>query len=63
MRTRINSNRHSLVADFIIILILLVLGGLALRACLRKKKGGDCCSGGCRNCHGHCHQQNKHPRP
>ena len=51
------------MADFIIILILLVLGGLALRTCLKKKKGGDCGSGGCGNCHGHCHQQNKHPRP
>ena len=51
------------MADFIIILILLVLGGLALRSCLRKKKGEDCCSGGCGSCHGHCHQQNKRPRP
>ena len=51
------------MADFIIILILLVLGGLALRSCLRKKKGEDCCSGGCGSCHGHCAQQNKRPRP
>jgi hypothetical protein len=51
------------MADFIIILILLVLGGLTLRSCLRKKKGGDRCSGGCGNCHGLCHQQNKRPRP
>lgn len=50
------------MADLIIILILLVLGGIALRSCL-KKKGGDGCSGGCGNCHGHCHQQNKRPRP
>ncbi len=49
------------MADFIIILILLVLGGLALRSCM-KKKDGDCCSRGCGNCHGHCHQQNKRPR-
>ena len=42
------------MADFIIILILLLLGGLALRSCLRKKKGGAGCPGSCGTCHGHC---------
>ena len=47
------------MADFIIILILLALAALALRSCLRKKRCGNGCSGGCGACSGKCHQQDK----
>ncbi len=44
--------------DLIVILILLVLGGIALCSCLRKKKrgcGGDCGGcGSCSDCGGSC---------
>jgi hypothetical protein len=46
------------MADFIIILVLLVLAGLALRTCLRKKSCGSGCSGGCGTCSGNCHRHN-----
>ena len=42
------------MADFIIILVLLVLAGLALRSCLRKKS----CGSGCGTCSGNCHRHN-----
>ena len=45
------------MADAIIIAILIICGLLALRACLRKKrgKGGSCCRGNC-GCCGGCGQ-------
>ena len=48
------------MADLIIILVLVVLGVLALRSCLRDRKNGGC-SGGCGSCGGHCHKHDKHP--
>ena len=50
------------MADALIILVLLLLGSLALRSCLKKKKEGSC-SGGCGHCTGNCtgrNPQNKH---
>ena len=44
------------MADFIIILVLVALAGLALRSCLRGKKPGNC-SGNCSGCGCSCHQK------
>lgn len=48
------------MADFIIILVLLLAGGLALRSCLRKKDGKGC-AGGCSGCSGNCNKRPKQP--
>ena len=48
------------MADLIIILVLVALGALALRSCLRGRKSGSC-SGGCGGCSGHCHKHDKRP--
>lgn len=47
------------MADFIIILVLLLAGGLALRSCLRKKENGNSCTSGCCGCSGNCHKRHK----
>ena len=44
------------MADFIIILVLVGLAALALRSCLRGKKGGDC-PGNCGRCGCNCHRK------
>ena len=41
------------MADALIILILVIAAGLALRSCLRKSKNGRC-PGGCSDCSGNC---------
>ena len=47
------------MADFIIILVLAALAGLALRSCLRRKQKGDCADS-CSGCGCKCHRKNKH---
>lgn len=46
------------MADLAIILVLVALGALALRSCLRGRKNGGC-SGGCGSCSGRCHKHNR----
>ncbi len=59
--------------DIIVILILVLLGGIALYSCFRKKNrgcGGNCggcsgcggCGGSCHNCE-HCHDDGDNDRP
>lgn len=48
------------MADLIIIFVLVALGVLALRSCLRGRKNSSC-SGGCGGCSGHCHKHDKRP--
>ena len=47
------------MADLIIILVLVALGALALRSCLRRKQKGDC-AGSCSGCGCNCHRKDKH---
>ena len=47
------------MADFIIILVLIALAGLALRSCLSRRKKGDC-AGNCSGCGCNCHRKDKH---
>lgn len=42
------------MADLIIILVLVALGALALRSCLRGRQNG-----GCGSCSGRCHKHNR----
>lgn len=48
------------MADFIIILVLAALAGLALRSCLRRINQKSNCAGNCSGCGCDCHRKDKH---